>query len=274
MIGWKKFKLRTYLTPYKKSDNHDVQTALIEINKIIDIQDLERILLIIWQSIEIVERDFSSISQIYPLFLTTYNNLINLNTPAAIQCSKYLKKRFTTTCPLALPCFAFLLTFQGLEYYRSCDEQQTILDFALLGMKGYLEEKRIAKEKITICQKSFKNYLENCDIDEMQKYPSAVFMWNCVTFRAINKQISSLFFELAYQVIQIPSTECAVERMFSTLSKVASTETCNVKPETLNSRLIVKFDSVFAAAGQVSWEDLSQDTSKALKMHKYPIFLN
>ena len=62
--------------------------------------------------------------------------------------------------------------------------------------------------------------------------------------------------------------------MFSALSKVASAETCNVKPETLNARLIVKFDSIFAAAGAVSWEKLSRDTTKALKMHKYPKFLN
>lgn len=259
---------------YNESDIEEVKKALAQIHKIIDLKNLEEILKILWNSIEIVERDFSSISEIYPLFLTTYYNLLNLNSPAALKCSKYLKDRFTTTLPLALPCLAFLLTPQGLNFYRNCEEQKVLFDFALIGMKGYLMEKNLFEKYFQICEDSFSKYLNNSDIEKMKNYPSHHQMWNSISFQKDNKHISSFFFDLAYQIVQIPSTECAVERMFSALSKVASTETCNVKPETLNARLIVKFDSIFAAAGAVSWEKLSRDTTKALKMHKYPKFLN
>ena len=71
--------------------------------------------------------------------------------------------------------------------------------------------------------------------------------------------------------VTIPSSESAVERVFSALSRVTSTEMCNVTPLTLNARLVVKFDSIFGNAGKVERQELVEDPVKTLKLYRYPV---
>ena len=75
---------------------------------------------------------------------------------------------------------------------------------------------------------------------------------------------------LAQEIIQIPSSEAPVERVFSALSNVTNTEMCNVGPETLKARLVVKFDSIFECAGSIPFNDLIDDPIKSLKLKKFP----
>ena len=76
------------------------------------------------------------------------------------------------------------------------------------------------------------------------------------------KKIKSLFSSTIILLrieVSIPSSESAVERVFSALSRVTSTEMCDVTPLALNARLVVKFDSIFGSAGKVEWQELVED---------------
>ena len=76
------------------------------------------------------------------------------------------------------------------------------------------------------------------------------------------KKIKSLFSSTIILLrieVTIPSSESAVERVFSALSRVTPTEMCNVTPIALNARLVVKFDSIFGSAGKVEWQELVED---------------
>ena len=96
-------------------------------------------------------------------------------------------------------------------------------------------------------------------------------MWKDHYYSNFQKaQVPFLFSMIEKEICLIPCTEAAVERVFSALSKVSSSDMCNVKQDTLNARLIVKFDSIFGAAGSVTLNDLINDPIKSLKLEKYP----
>lgn len=46
---------------------------------------------------------------------------------------------------------------------------------------------------------------------------------------------------------------------------------CNVKRDTLNARLIVKFDSIFGAVGSIALNDLINNPIKSMKLEKFKI---
>lgn len=64
------------------------------------------------------------------------------------------------------------------------------------------------------------------------------------------------FITLAKEVLLIPATEAAVERLFAHLSNLTTAKLCNTKVETLNSRLIVTFDEIFKRVGNIKWTDI------------------
>ena len=87
------------------------------------------------------------------------------------------------------------------------------------------------------------------------------------------KKIKSLFSSTIILLrieVTIPSSESAVERVFSALLRVTSTEMCNVTLLALNALLVVKFDSIFGSAVNVEWQELVEDPVKTLKLYRYP----
>ena len=76
-------------------------------------------------------------------------------------------------------------------------------------------------------------------------------MTDCVSsFKKIKSLFCSTIILLRIEV-EIHSSESAFDRVFSALSRVTSTEMCNVTPLALNARLVVKFDSIF---GRSLWK--------------------
>ena len=78
----------------------------------------------------------------------------------------------------------------------------------------------------------------------------------------LQKKIKSLFSSTIILLrieVTIPSFESAFDRVFSALTRVASTEMCNATPLALNARLVVKFDSIFGNAGKVEWQELVEN---------------
>lgn len=81
-------------------------------------------------------------------------------------------------------------------------------------------------------------------------------------FNNRNDQITISFLKLITEVLRIPSSESAVERLLSSLSKIVSYENCNVTPITFDSRLMVKFDSIFCRVGSVTLREITDNPEK------------
>lgn len=239
---------------YQSSNNEEVNNALKKLNELIGLDVLESMLQIMWILIERVEKDLSCIADIVPAYLNAIKCLKELsNKPSQIIC-EYLKKRFFNTLSLNLPMFAFLLTKDGLDFYRKHHlSNSNILKASLNGFLGYQRERKFDKIKIGLNRFSFINYLLNFDISKFDDFPKAIDFWQ--NYKELNdKTIRSSFVQLAVEVLQIPSSEAAVERLFSALSLATKGEMCNSHIESLNARLIVKFDSIFKDAGSIPWE--------------------
>lgn len=232
--------------------------------------NLKNMLEIMWNFIQQVEKDHVCIADIVPHYFKAYNDLLSMDNPTAHKLAVHLKRRFHKTCPLQLPMFAYMLTKDGLTYYRNNkDEQKKILTASRKGIIGYMTELKSENKLIKANIRYFKKYLKTFEINNFDQYNIAIEMWNDFSFQNKNCSIPFSFFNIATNVLCIPSSEAAVERLFSSLSKVASSQMCNISPVTLNARLIVKFDSIFQNAGPIKWEDLAKP-EQSLKLNEYP----
>lgn len=70
---------------------------------------------------------------------------------------------------------------------------------------------------------------------------------------------------LAREILSIPSTETACERLFSALSRTTDKSMSNIQPKTVNARLMVKFDTIFERAGKINMSDICNDPKTVLK---------
>lgn len=89
--------------------------------------------------------------------------------------------------------------------------------------------------------------------------------WHSFCLSLSNKPLPFLFSDFATDVLTIPSSEIAVERVFASLSLITSNDMCNILPITLNARLIIKYDSFFNKAGSIKFEDLGDDEKSPLQ---------
>lgn len=96
---------------------------------------------------------------------------------------------------------------------------------------------------------------------KFDNFPKAIDFWQ--NYKKTNdSKILSSFVQLAIEVLQILSSEAAVERLFSALSLATKGKMCNSHVDSLNARLIVKFDSIFKDAGPISWENSVNKTNE------------
>lgn len=258
-----------HMTSYQKTRLMSVKNSLDLIEKKIGWDNLKAILSIMMNFVNSIQKDHSSIADLPPHYLIARSQLLELDVPASHRLAAYLEFRFTNTCPLQLPLFAFLMTSEGLRFFQE-DPQEKILEAAIEGLEGYMAEREFSKCMIETNKIAFLYYLNNFNPDEFNKSASAVDFWkNYNLMNSFYDQLSFSFTSIVSEVLQIPCSESAVERLFASLSKIVSSENCNVSPETLNSRLIVKFDSIFSRAGSVSLQDISDNPDKTLKLGKF-----
>lgn len=157
-----------------------------------------------------------------------------MNIPLSIDMANALHNRFLYTCPLQLPIFAFLLTNEGLYYYRRFyEEDSEFVDAAINGMVCYQIERDIDADVIEINCNAFKDYLEIFNIERFSSFSDVLEMWEFYEKNDPEIGIPTSFFTLAKEVLQIPSSEAAVERLFTFLSDLTSNKMCNSKEQTL-----------------------------------------
>lgn len=64
-----------------------------------------------------------------------------------------------------------------------------------------------------------------------------------------NDPLPFLFSDFATDVLTIPSSEVEDERVFASLSLITTNDMCNILPITLNTRIIIKYNTYFFKEG-------------------------
>lgn len=72
------------------------------------------------------------------------------------------------------------------------------------------------------------------------------------------EEVKNDFGVIACEVLMIPFTEAAVERLFAFLSSITSSSMYNSNLELIESRLIIHFDSIFRKAGPIDIKDINE----------------
>lgn len=260
------------LNEYKKSNIKEVVKSLKKVEKKIGWKCLVQMLEIVCNFLDQIERDLASIADILPPFLDACQKLREMKVEPADKLRKHLQYRFRDTCSLKLPIVAFLLTDKGLQYYRSMIYDRVPLLFVCLKtIEEYLKERDFAQKIIWNIKICFQYYLQYFDIQEFSKFDKPIHMWKyLITNNKIENMEPLIFF--AIEILLIPSSEAAVERVFRALSELTESNMSKISRETINARLVVKFDSIFGRAGPISWEDFGNETKDIFKLKKYPIF--
>ncbi|KAK8835911.1 hypothetical protein M9Y10_040289 [Tritrichomonas musculus] len=243
---------------YKDLDDTQINEALNKIQESISWENLERILEIMWNFIETVEKDYSCIADIVPAYLIATSQLQEIDAKASQRVLFHLKNRFYSTLSLNLPLVAFLLTKPGLIFYRKYHKSENrILMAAINGLVSYQKERKFEQITIETNRYIFVQYLSFFDESQFNDDEKAINTWLRIANENVLK-IRSSFFKLAIEILQIPSSEAAVERLFAALSRATRGEMCNSNVSSLNARMIVKFDSIFKELGSIKWEDFAE----------------
>ena len=189
---------------------------------------------------------------------------MDMQDPMANVVLNNLQNRFMSTCPLQLPWAAYLLTKDGLQLFRDNNEQQQmLLNMTQNALMVYMTERKFDDNLKNANIDAFRFYLNNFQIDCFEHHPSAYDMWDQ------QDDIDQGLRSLAKEILSIPSTETACERLFSALSATTQGTMCNIGPETVNARLMVKFDYIFERAGKVKLSEISKNSVKTLNLRKF-----
>ena len=245
------------LEGYKHSLEDKVKQAL-DANPwhlILNILQIFDRLLLHWES------NSSTIADIIPAYNLAIQELSQIGDPLAAFAKIKLQFRFKSTCSLKLPWVAYLLTQDGLQHFRNSGNEQNIL-FGITSnaLMEYMTERGFDDTLKNTNIDIFHNYLKNFTIDIFKNYPSAYDMWDW------QLDIDKNFRSLVKEILIIPCTETACERLFSALSATTTGTMCNISPETVNARLMVKFEYIFENAGKVNISGLNHKTENSLHL--------
>ena len=139
-----------------------------------------------------------------------------------------------------LPILSYLLTPFGASKIRSCSEmlQEEVINAAKSGLIQYLDFRKIfdPKDYEKISQ-GFEFYIRN-DIRLNSNYdlPSS---WQRLYYEH-DIECFRMFCQVAYEIVQIPSTESPVERAFSQLGFLLNPLRRELTPDHINDLMIVK----------------------------------
>lgn len=248
---------------YINSLNVDVVAAYIRVEQIIPWAMLDQILLILKQFLLHIEADLSSIANIIPPFLECCGALSTIENKVANLFLEKLINRFTKTCPIQLPWVAYLLTLDGLNFYRTHEDlQEAIYDAAMSGLNGYLNERKPSYiADYTQMLAIFDNYLRDFDLGQLVSHELAFDCW-----ADFKNPMPFTFKLLARDILLIPSSEAPVERVFSALTGATTSHMCNLKPETVNARLTIKFDTLFLGIENIKYHDLVTNAEQIMDL--------
>ena len=254
------YKCVKYITENKKpffenSDNIEINQCFDEIEKKITWDILKKILETMWHFIQFIERDHTNLADLMKGYLITYHELKRINTEESLFLAEKFHQRFSDTCPIDIPSFCLLMTKDGLIYLKNnsieLEEKIKILDLAHSGLKRYLFLRKINEKVTNTVLADFDRYLEECPINFFSDHMSAFENWSKLKTDLAN---------FACEILSIPCTEAAVERLFSFLSSITSSSMYNSSLELIESSLMIHFDSLFRKIGPIDIKNITLET--------------
>lgn len=234
---------------YRNSSNSEIQESITKIEEGVSWEILENILEIMNNFIVFIEQDHTNLADLMSGFILTYHELSNIESKLAQLLAKAFFDRFSKNDNLNLAAFAYLLTKEGLEYINkaSFDEKEVFINFSIEGLTNYMNIRKTQNQKDIISL--YSNYLDNVQIEWFSENKSSYQMW---------EEVKNDFGVIACEVLMIPCTEAAVERLFAFLSSITSSSMYNSNLELIESRLIIHFDSIFRKAGPIDIKDINE----------------
>lgn len=234
----------------------------------VGINNLKNSIDILWNLIEILQKDLTSITRVFPVVYDAIQQLESLNTPISKAFSSSLSNRFHTTITLFLPLFGFLITKEGLDAYQKTNYpmQLQMYSNAKKGIYLYLRDTETYSETLfsNICA-GFDYFIE--------------FSWPVINYDLFSNPPQALqpfsdFCELAKKVYCMPCSESGVERLFSQLSHLYTVTNKSTTNYTLNARLAIKMNYIFSPTQEIppmefpnlisTFEEVFHDSPKIL----------
>ena len=253
-------KIATQSSPKSKKEKNEYNMVKVALQTVrtsiypMQLSELVDVLRIMQRSILCLEDDHSSIVDIFICIFNTLRELKSLPQHTfTIYMIKSLRDRAVNTLGMNLPLAAFLLTKEGLMAYRSiptlidCDiTQDQVFQNAMYGIYKYLEEKgrflgitdEMLSKEAMIYEGYLIDYLTNAD-------PNLISYQYWIDNTKYKDENFANFSSLCRDLLTIPASEAAVERLFSHLQAVYNHSNMKMHTETINYRLCVKMFNTF-----------------------------
>lgn len=204
--------------------------------------------------IQCLEEDQASIVDLFTRIFRTIAELKLLpQYPFTAMIIKAIENRAITTLDMHIPLLAFLLTREGLIVYRNSSSESredvskmSLLNNALYGMASYINEKGVflnlstsrMDEIFTQYKQYFIQYLNNADPETISYQ-----FWNEKT--KCNDSDDVHFSTFCRDILTIPASESAVERLFAHLQRVYNHSNIRMHYDTINYRMCIKMYNIF-----------------------------
>lgn len=211
-----------------------------------------------------LENDSSSIADLYKNITNTLHELKNINSinpkNDTFNIAKAIYNSITNrfTKEMDIPCFAYLLTGPGLRNLNENNiEVQNLIIYSKNGCKNYVSND-FYSQKICHFFDIFLNYHEFSPLFKINSIKESIIFW----YRVQNdeetlfypkvyedhpeiREIEKKFSKIAIQILSIPCSEAACERVFSHLSDILMNNKRNLPYDTLNALMIIRINSLF-----------------------------
>ena len=247
------------LETYNKSRDFIVQEHITRIERDIGWVYLYHMVKYAWDFIENIEGDHVSIANIFSSIKQIWHKLLEMNINASLRFADVILQRFCKTVHLKLPLFAFSLTHEGLDWFRNYPGNKFIND-CIEGMKMYAKDRNI--QNIDLILGVYNTYLKDIDSNAFDRFSAPIEFWKAMKDDTTVSIQCQFFARFAVEVLSIPASEAAVERVFASLSALIDSREKRCKPDLINSKLCIKYDVIFQKAGQVQWEELENENNR------------
>ena len=244
---------------YKSRRDPVVQEHLERIKTDVGWDNLLKMVKYAWDFIENIEGDHVSIANIFPSIKQVWHYLLEMNTRASIKFANIILHRFCKTVHLKLPLFAFSLTQEGLDWFRNYPGNSFLND-SIEGMKIYAKDRNI--QHIDVLLEMYDLHLSTCSLNDFNAFSLPIEFWKAKENNTNESLQCRLFAKFAVEVLSIPASEAAVERIFASLSALIDSREKRCKPDLINAKLCIKYDVIFEKAREVQWEELESETNR------------
>lgn len=219
-----------------------------------------------------MEKNSASIADIYINFEFTLNELKTISnlylrnpeTNFAIDFHNKLVTRFSTTVEMNLPYLAFMLTGYGINSLNFMTQEKIIIQSVAKKtfekyVKGDPNEDKLMYFYDKIFEYRFLTNLQFCFTTEQsvafwKNVIAGCHFWRSEPLlvqenRSEFDSVHKLFAKIALEILSIPCSECACERVFSHLGDILMSNKRHLNYQMLNALMMIRINSIFLKQG-------------------------